>query len=319
MISFAVVSNPRSEQNKRGLGTLRQIIRDYPNVRHVELPTMDRLGETLSSLAKDDVQVLVLNGGDGTVQAVLTELCERRPFENLPFLAILPRGMTNMTAEDVGLRGKAPQALRLLLTCASLEELQLHVVRRRIIRLENAAEFPPQCGMFFGAVGVVQAIDICRERVHTMGLQAGWASGVTLAGMLIGWLFRRKNREVIKPETVRVSYDGKSAKEVPTLLLLATTLDRLILGSRPFWNQDEKPLRYTRIAYPPKALLRKAPRILFGGEKRELPEDTYESHSCQRIELTLDSPFTLDGQIFEPIAGKPVILTAENEVRFIRW
>jgi len=319
MISFAVLSNPRSEQNKRGLDSLRAVIRDHPNTRHVELTEIEKLGSALADLASEGVQVLILNGGDGTVQAALTEICENGAFESPPLLAILPRGMTNMTAEDVGLRGKAPQALRRLLSCASLEELQRHAVRRHILRLENAAGFPPQCGMFFGAVGIVQAINICRDRVHTLGLQAGWATGVTLAGMLIGWMFRRKNRPVIAPETLSVSLDSGPLKEVPTLLLLTTTLDRLILGSRPFWNQNEKPLRYTRIAHPSRGLVRWAPRILFGGKTRKLPEEVYESHGARRIELQLSSPFTLDGQIYEPIAGKPVVLTAEHEVSFIRW
>jgi len=78
-------------------------------------------------------------------------------------------------------------------------------------------------------------------------------------------------------------------------------------------------LRYTRIAYPPRGLLRAAPRILLGGEERNLPDDDYESQNVNRMELWLRSSFTLDGQIYEPIAGKPVILTAENEARFIRW
>ena len=42
------------------------------------------------------------------MQTVLTRLLEKHPFETLPYLAILPRGMANTTAADVGLRGKAP-------------------------------------------------------------------------------------------------------------------------------------------------------------------------------------------------------------------
>ena len=45
--------------------------------------------------------LLVLAGGDGTLQRTLTEALEHTPASALPPIAVLPAGRTNMTAADL--------------------------------------------------------------------------------------------------------------------------------------------------------------------------------------------------------------------------
>ena len=46
-------------------------------------------------------KVLVINGGDGTVQAALTELYNGGHFGDRPPVAVLPSGKTNLIALDL--------------------------------------------------------------------------------------------------------------------------------------------------------------------------------------------------------------------------
>ena len=101
------------------------------------------------------------------------------------------------------------------------------------------------------------------------------------------------------------------------LLVLATTLDRLVLGSQPFWNTHGRPVRFTSIAYDAPGIIRNARRILYGGHERNLPIG-FDSIGAERIELTLDGPFTIDGQFFEPAPDRPLVLTAAASVRFVQ-
>ena len=39
---------------------------------------------------------------------------------------------------------------------------------------------------------------------------------------------------------------------------------------------------------------------------------------AERVELTLSSPFTLDGQLFEADPATPLVLTAEHSAEFVR-
>ena len=56
--------------------------------------------------------VLAINGGDGTVAAILGALLESKPFVTPPLIALLPGGTANMSAGDVGLRGSLNKAVR---------------------------------------------------------------------------------------------------------------------------------------------------------------------------------------------------------------
>ena len=44
----------------------------------------------------------------------------------------------------------------------------------------------------------------------------------------------------------------------------------------------------------------------------------YNSRSADRIALDMESPFTLDGELFEPLPDRPIVLTADAEASFVR-
>ena len=323
---IGVITNPGSQKNKRGLGDMTQLLQDAPSVRHVVLDNITDIPGILAGFAAAGVEVVAVAGGDGTVQAVLTELFGRRPFAKLPLLAVVPRGMTNMIAADVGLARRGERhALRALgrLLAAAPAELAATAATRRILRVENALNREPQYGMFFGGAGICRAIDTCRSKVHPYNIKADSAAAVTLAGLLGGWLLGRgrgggKDAGIFYGDRITVTLDDSPAETLEALVILATTLDRLILGSRPFWGEATGPLRFTAIAYPPKGLLRHAWRLLYGDEQRKLPAESYRSRAGERVALAMDCPFTLDGEILQPTPGRDLILTAADEARFVR-
>ena len=101
MPKIGLISNPRSQRNRRGLDAIGAVIADSADVIHVATDTCRELDQVLAEFARRDVGVVLINGGDGTVQTVLTCLFEAPSFERLPYVAILPRGMANTTAAVV--------------------------------------------------------------------------------------------------------------------------------------------------------------------------------------------------------------------------
>ena len=76
----------------------------------------DQIGEAMRTIARVEPAVLVINGGDGTVQAALTELHNGGHFgDEPPPVAVLPNGKTNLIALDLGARGDPVEALERLL------------------------------------------------------------------------------------------------------------------------------------------------------------------------------------------------------------
>lgn len=321
---IGVITNPRSQQNKRSLAEMTRLLDAAPGARHVILDDVGAIPGILDGFAAAGVEVVAVAGGDGTVQAVLTDLFGRRPFATPPLLAVVPRGMTNMIAADVGLARRGSRhafaALGRLLSAAP-ETLATAVEVRRVVRVENVLNREAQYGMFFGAAGICRAIEACRTQVYPLKLEADAAAAVTLAGLLGGWMFRRGKQggqKIFYGDRVTLSLDDAPPQTMEALIILATTLDRLILRSRPFWGGAGGHLRFTAIAYPPKGLLRYARRILYGGEQRRLPAASYLSRASERVALAMDCPFTLDGEIFDPAPGRELVLTAADEARFVR-
>lgn len=321
-VRVGVITNPGSQRNRRGLAEVTRLMAGASNARHAVLEQVGDIPGILADFAAAEVEVVAIAAGDGTVQAVLTEIYGRRPFAQAPLLAVAPRGMTNMIAGDVGLSrgpGRALDALARLLS-SDRAGLAAQAQSRRILRVENALNREPQYGMFFGGAGICRAIDACLTKVHPMKLHHDIGVAATLAGLLGGWLLGRGRGEaggIFYGDRLTVTLDNRPPETLEALVVLATTLDRLILGSRPFWGGDEGRMRFTTIAYPPQRLLRYARRLLYGGKERDLPA-CYRSRSSDRVALAMDCPFTLDGEMFEPTPGREIILTAADEARFVR-
>ncbi|MFN4089678.1 MAG: diacylglycerol kinase family protein [Alphaproteobacteria bacterium] len=319
-VRIGLLSNGRSRRNRRSLADIGRIADASPNLAHIVLDGVSGLEDALAEFARREVGVLAVNGGDGTVQAVLTVLLgPRSPFPQPPALAVVPGGTTNMTAADVGLRGGRARGLARLLAAMSAGGEGLVATERHVVGVDRGDGGPVQYGMFFGTAGICRAIDYCRRAVHPLKVDSGVASALTLAGLLARLPFRRgEGGGVLAGDRIGVALDGGGETAADRFLLLVTTLDRLVLRSRPFWGGGTGGLRYTSVAWPPRGLLLRAPCVMYGGATRRLPAGTYDSRRAERIALTMDCAYTLDGEMFDPLPGVPLLLQDGGRVAFVR-
>jgi hypothetical protein len=58
--------------------------------------------------------------------------------------------------------------------------------------------------------------------------------------------------------------------------------------------------------------------VLYGWRREALSPEVYDSQGAGRIAVRLDAPFTVDGEMFEPLPDRPVLITASDRVRFVR-
>ncbi len=323
-VKVAVLSNPRSERNKAaGMADVERCLAGRPEVAHlVFAPGMDLAAALADLRARAGVGLLVVNSGDGLVHGVLSALFADGGAVPLagppPPIAILPRGMANMTAADVGLGGHAVSRLERVLDLARAGDLERHLVRRRVLKVGHDPDRRPERGMFLGAAGIYDAIQLTTSQMHGRGLKGSWANAATLATVL-GRAARRGAGAIgLGGATVGIGLDGGPVETRPRALVLATTLDRLVLGSRPFWRTGPAPIHFTAFDHPPTGLVRHAGRILYGGRDRRLPDPPFQSRDVARLELRIEQPFTIDGEFFQAPPGVPVVVTAEEEIRFVK-
>ena len=319
MIRVALLSNVRSHGVRRLLNDVGAVVDGYPSIRHTTFDDIAALPSLLRDAGRQPVDVVAVLGGDGTVQALLTELLANSPFPEIPPVLVLAGGMTNMTAGDVGPRGNAARALdRCMRRAGSRDALTDVTVCRHVLRVASPRGFSVQYGMYFGTAAIVRAIELCHSKVHAIGLEAGAANAATLAGAVFQWIFRRRESALFRGDPIDILVPGETAWSGQRSLLNVTTLDRLILGARPFWNLADGPLRMTVVDYPPRRFLTAIPRVLYGWPDRRLPPDTYHSRGVERVSLQMTCPFTIDGQLFETDSAVPLNIGDGGIVRFVK-
>jgi diacylglycerol kinase family enzyme len=324
MTSLAVISNPRSQRNRQGaLKDLRALLAGYPHIRHDEVQDFDDLGPLIVNLIRNKVEIIAVNGGDGTVQAVLTELGRRDLNGKAPKLAVIGGGMTNVIAKDVGFDNAPPKAMRRLIAALERSEGKgqcLTDVTRPLISLSLCPSDPPVYGMFFGTAGFYQAVRLANERVRKKGIAGNIASVSTLALSIARLFLGRSDRDdpFCRGERLNLTVDGAKEAEETSLILIATTLDRLMLGLMPFWDGDHTAIRFTNVAFPPKRLARALLPVLRGRPKGWMREAGYRSGAARDLAIEIESPVVLDGEIFHPRPGIPIRLTGDRHQTFVR-
>jgi hypothetical protein len=275
---------------RRGKGLL-QAARAFPGGLCREARDPAGIRAAVRELLGQGADIIIVLGGDGTLQAVLDSIAEAGGTP--PLLAIVPCGTTNMTALDVGCRG-APLPLLARLRRHVERHEPLPVIRRSVLRVSRHS-LPALHGMFFGMGVITTGVRYFRERVRGAGLTGEGAAGFAALRVLLG-LMKGESAAGNGSIRVRVSEDGGPAGEGTFLLLMASTLHRLLLGARPYWGTETAPMHVTSIRAQPRALWRSLPRFL-RGDPSGLDEHDYRSRNLRALTLECRGDFVLDGEI----------------------
>ena len=130
----------------------------------------------MKTIARVRPKVLAINGGDGTVQAALTELYNGGHFGDAPPpVAVLPSGKTNLIALDLGARGDPIEALERLIELARTRPRAVHRRARADCASPGEATSRPVIGMFLGGAGLADTMLYCRDKIYPLGLPNGVA------------------------------------------------------------------------------------------------------------------------------------------------
>jgi hypothetical protein len=308
-------------------------VKERGNVEHVE--THDGAGawEGLAELSRRGVEVLVVNGGDGTLQRTLTLLLEPgSPFDRMPLVAPLRSGRTSMSALDIGSRRDPVSALELLLRRNEERTLAGSVIERPVLRVSLEPDGVVACGMFMGVGLIHRAIQL----VHRV-FPRGRAQGVFGSGIVTGTLVARaamgKVGDVLVPDDLDVVLDGQTLDGVPPTamdadgkpidprryqLVIMTTMTRLFLHIRPFWGDENAPVRFTAMRPGQGHSAKSVLRILRGRAPLNGTADPrYASRNVKRVDLKMNCGLTVDGELFEPVEGRHVVVEAHEHVRFV--
>ncbi len=312
----AVLSNPKSTTNQLAMDRVRSIVNESPNVVHFELKDISSIDEALELFARANPSLLVINGGDGTVGAVLAALLYRNPFRIIPPIAVMPGGKTNMTAADLGIKGDPEAVLKQLLLIARQGRIPDMLTNRNLIELDLGNGEEPKVGTFFGAAGIVKAIKWTRENAYSKGLP-NWLSHfmafTRVAGAFLGF---GRDQSIVKSGEIGISMRGATPQSSNYVMITATTLDRLVLGLKPYGHEGAGGIKFSAVEYGADNT-RRALWALFtrgwGGSKI----DGLFTRRSNEISITCSDSVTLDGELFDLDDKQVLRLRGDRSLTFV--
>jgi hypothetical protein len=319
-MTVGLIINPAAGK-KSGHGlSLAKRLETSENVIVRIIDKFDDLYRFLDEMADRKIDTLFISSGDGTVQAIQTDIAERKKFSPVPRLSLLAHGTTNMTAADLGFSLKKVADQADFIARAGRGAAPCDVRVRPTVRVVNPADGKVRHGMFVGTGAMWQGVVFCQVDVHATGLKGNWATFATLATALFKGAFFRPDptdmSRIDRPYEMKVSRDGIVEAQGGQLLWFASTLEKLILGTKPFWGGKTGPMRSSVLPYPVPNVFRWAIPLMTGREDRKMPPGCI-SFCADEIEIETECPFVIDGEFFDPPKGEPLVLETGPDFSYV--
>jgi hypothetical protein len=292
--TVGVIYNPRSHRNQ-GVDFDCQVC---PHVHIAQPHERGQLPLALADFAEKGIDLLVINGGDGTVRDVLTT--GQAVFgDDWPSIAVLPKGKTNALTVDLGV----PDNWTLQDAIDALDHGNR--VHRRPMTVASASEPGKRVAGFILGAGAFTKATQAGQSAHKLGAFDSMVVAVTGVWALLQSLFAGRGNPWRKGARMRI---GLGAADAPMAhsghgdpemrqLLFASTLERLPAGIKPF-GALKAGLKLVAVDQIPRRTTVLIPLVLTGRLKNGLRERGIHQVAATHFSLSIDGQFILDGEAF---------------------
>ncbi len=308
-------SNPQSHSVQKNGSRLKAFREKYPQSCDIALTAQSpqQTEQAFKTIAFTPQDHLCIEGGDGTVQRSLSALLNSlNHAKDCPKISIIPGGLTNQIAANIGLKSARDQHIKAAL---SAPQTGLHPTPVLHVQSQEAA---PLFGCLFssGAMPFVTQYYEAQIRAHNAGGQAAIAA--TLLKVMSG---KRAERDKVMPPTelslTVKSQDQTRQKTGPHLGTIVTTLPSLMMGLDPFWNDGTSgPLRLLYASGESRRLLRNLAGLWLGQKPKDRSADGLESYRADHLDFHYGGPLVLDGELLD-FGGAPFSISATPPLPFV--
>lgn len=292
--TVGVIYNPRSHRNQ-GVDFDCQVC---PHVHIAQPHERGQLPLALADFAEKGIDLLVINGGDGTVRDVLTT--GQAVFgDDWPAIAVLPKGKTNALTVDLGV----PDNWTLQDAIDALDHGSR--VHRRPMTVAAASEPGKRVAGFILGAGAFTKATQAGQSAHKLGAFDSMVVAVTGVWALLQSLFAGRGNAWRKGARMRIglgtadapmAHSGHGDPEMRQLLF-ASTLERLPAGIKPF-GALKAGLKLVAVDQIPRRTTALIPLVLTGRLRNGLRERGIHQVAATQFSLSIDGQFILDGEAF---------------------
>lgn len=308
MTGIGIITNPHSKLNKRNpsRSALLGFILGKKGVIETT-NSLEHLAQVAHKFKEQEIEVLAINGGDGTISRTITAFINAYGETRLPKIALLRGGTMNVLAGHLGIRG-TPESLLYNLIQLDSKEMVLPSVPIRILNIEGNYGFIYADG--------TNAKILEEYYIHKRGtLDALWLALRLIFSFLLKGDFY--NRLVVPRETA-IHPLGQSQFIHQSLGIFASTITNLPLGL-PLLRGDKfgnHQFQILSVTSPPEKLLWNLPAIMLLGKEGKTRGKFRIICEKASISNSTLQPYTLDGELFTP-KDNTIHICLDREVEFI--
>jgi diacylglycerol kinase (ATP) len=308
MSGIGVVTNPHSRRNRHNPHLVQQLAYILGERGRLDEPAspegMEKVAETFLD---HEVDVLCINGGDGTGHVVLSAFARVYGDRPLPMVSLLRGGTMNTVASGLGVRG-TPSDLLARVVRMYHEREPFALTERNLLCVDDR-----YYGFLFGNGIVSNFLEAYYAGTEPTPLKAALLLlRASLSALIQGSLARR----LLRPVEARVSLDGVDWPAATYTAILAGTVDNIGLGFRPFYLAPSHPgwFHALGLACTPAGIVRIMPDVYRG-----LPTHNPDVHSrlAQTMRIEADRPmsYTVDGDFHG--GGQVVQITVGPRIQLV--
>lgn len=233
MAGIGVISNPRSGRNKRNPKLARKLAYILGE-RHIlaEPDRLESLHEVARHFKEHDIDVLCINGGDGTAHLIFSVFLEVYGDKPLPMVALLRGGTMNTMARNLGITGSPEDILGRVVQLYHSDE-PFSVIERNLMVVDGK-----QAGFLFGNGLISSFLEVYYEGGDASPWKAFKLVVYTVASAIIGGKLIQRLTE---PVRCKVRVDGVLWPHEQFVAVSAGTVADIGMGFRPFYAAPGHP------------------------------------------------------------------------------
>ena len=308
MPGIGIITNPHSKLNKRKPETpklLGYILGEHGRLEVTQ--SLEDLQKVAERFRDSKIDILAINGGDGTISRTLTAFIKAYGDQPLPKVALLRGGTINVLASNLKIRGTSPKILYRLCEAYSSDE---PLDTKSLATLEVGGHY----GFLF-ADGV--ACNFLEEfyKNKTGKIGVCWlVTKLVFSTLFKGKLFQRllrNQRLIVKPS-------NSQPRTSMSCTIMAATIERMPFGFKLFPDafKYQSKMHYFDIFVDPAKVLLRLPWLLLQNKSGNYRDKV--SDCCETLTIKSISSYTysLDGELHQS-NQESITLTVGPRVEFI--
>jgi len=288
---IGVITNPRSKANKHAPQNMYRLGYMLGTRGSAEATrSLDDLYRVAEEFKAAGIDILGINGGDGTVHVTLTAFIKVYAGARMPKIALLRGGTLNTIAGSFGIKG-SPQSL--LYNVAD----KYHNGEQFITDSRNVLQVNDKYGLLFGTGLVYNFMEAYYATRNPSPLMGALVLARTVGSALVGGKFARN---MARRVPTRVSADGVTWARQDFLTVLCGAVADIGIGFKPWYRCLETPGKFAAVGIHC-STARLVFELLNVFRGRPIRRDKAIDETASHIRMESDEPigFILDGDKYK--------------------